>query len=330
MWKIHEIRKRVCIIVVAAAVLAVPGCGRNRESEDKDKIEKEQIQEAVNQPDKKNGQKAGNGSDGKQAATAREISGDIKQTSGEGTDGRNIEKELEEGEDGFLGEETKTGGEEMAGKEKDFILSPGVTLREEEADRQGLEGLFQQSPISDEVFQRIYGKSYKPDCTIPREELRYLLAAHYDFDGNIRIGELICSKEISDDLLNIFKELYQAEYPIESMVLVDEYDADDEASSGDNNTSCFNFRRVPGKTSMSKHAYGRAIDVNPLYNPYITRGKDGKVNCSPANGTEYMDRNREFPYKIEEEDLCCQVFKKYGFTWGGNWVNEPDYMHFSK
>ena len=128
----------------------------------------------------------------------------------------------------------------------------------------------------------------------------------------------------------IFHELYYNEYQIERMVLIDEYDGDDTASMEDNNTSCFNYRVVEGSSSLSKHAYGLAIDVNPFYNPYVTYEKDGTEKVSPVAALGYADRSVNFPYKIDEEDLCCRLFKEHGFIWGGNWNSLKDYQHFQK
>lgn len=194
----------------------------------------------------------------------------------------------------------------------------------------GKDSFFSQTKLNDKLFDRIYGKSFGQDCTIPREDLRYLCVLYYDFNGKTCFGELICNKAISQDLVEIFRELYENNYPIEKIRLVDDYGADDDKSSSDNNTSCFNFRTVPGKTSLSLHAKGLAIDINPKYNPYVVRDAEGNVSCLPANGSEYMDRTKEFSYKIDQEDLCYRLFTEHGFTWGGSWENEPDYMHFSK
>lgn len=194
----------------------------------------------------------------------------------------------------------------------------------------GKDSFFSQTKLNDKLFDRIYGKSFGQDCTIPREDLRYLCVLYYDFNGKTCFGELICNKAISQDLVEIFRELYENNYPIEKIRLVDDYGADDDKSSSDNNTSCFNFRTVPGKTSLSLHAKGLAIDINPKYNPYVVRDAEGNVSCLPANGSEYMDRTKEFPYKIDQQDLCYRLFTEHGFTWGGSWENEPDYMHFSK
>ena len=183
--------------------------------------------------------------------------------------------------------------------------------------------------ISDSIYMRIYGKSFKEDCTTSRTDLRYLQVMHYNKEGKVCRGELICHRTIANDLLAIFKELYEARYPIERMVLVDEYNADDEASMAANNTSAFNFRYISGTRRLSNHSRGLAVDINPLYNPYV-RWRNGKRIVSPKGAGKYADRSLDFPYKITRNDLCYKLFKKYGFTWGGDWKNSKDYQHFEK
>ncbi|MCM1058482.1 MAG: M15 family metallopeptidase [Firmicutes bacterium] len=174
------------------------------------------------------------------------------------------------------------------------------------------------------------GSNTADTLQITPDELRYVHILHYDFDGYPTEGELICNEYIAQDLVEIFYQLYCNEYRLERVLLIDEYDGDDVASMEDNNTSCFNYRVVAGSTSLSKHAYGLAIDINPLYNPYITYGKDGAMNVSPVSGTDYADRSLSFPYKIDEDDLCYKLFIQHGFTWGGSWNHSKDYQHFQK
>ena len=184
--------------------------------------------------------------------------------------------------------------------------------------------------ITQEIKDRINGKSYGEDCTVPYEDLRYVKVLHWGFDGQPHEGELIVNKAIAEDIVEIFKELYEHKYPIEKMVLVDEYDADDNASMTDNNTSAFNFRPVPdGSGRLSNHSYGLAIDINPLYNPYVTT-IDGKKVVLPENGSEYADRSLDCPYYIRKDDICYKAFTGRGFTWGGDWKNTKDYQHFQK
>lgn len=197
---------------------------------------------------------------------------------------------------------------------------------------------FYYEPVSDNLRRYMTGISYpalddseettEPEITF--EELMYVHILHYDFDGNPTEGELICNAAIASDLAEIFQELYLNEYQLEKVLLIEAYDGDDTASMEDNNTSCFNYRPVEGKGHLSKHAYGLAIDINPLYNPYITYAQDGTEKVSPPSALPYADRSARFPYKIDENDLCYKLFTSHGFTWGGNWNSAKDYQHFQK
>lgn len=188
---------------------------------------------------------------------------------------------------------------------------------------------FYISEIPDDIFEKMQGKSYKADCTVPREDLRYLHVLHMGFDGQTKEGELVVNKAIAEDVLAIFRQLYEAEYPIEKVRLVDEYDADDEASMSDNNSSAFNFRFISHTTKISKHGLGMAVDINTLYNPYV-KTVNGKLSIEPANADAYVDRSGDFPHKIDHDDLCYKLFTRYGFTWGGDWTHSKDYQHFEK
>jgi hypothetical protein len=192
-----------------------------------------------------------------------------------------------------------------------------------------LEELFYAGELTDEIKERMNGKSYGEGCDIPYEELRYLRVLYVGFDGNTYIGELIVNQAIAQDILDIFRELYAIDYPIERMVLVDDYEADDELSMAADNTSAFNFRFVAGTTRLSKHSLGCAIDINPLYNPYITK-LNGKTAILPGLGAEYADRTKDCPYYIKKGDPCYKAFISRGFTWGGDWENSKDYQHFQK
>lgn len=184
---------------------------------------------------------------------------------------------------------------------------------------------FRIDTISDAVFQRMQGHSYPADCRIARSELRYLTVSHIDRKGQMHTGELVCNKRIAADLIDIFRQLYKAKYPIERMRLIDDYDADDERSMQANNTSCFCYRAVSGSQKLSKHAQGLAIDINPLYNPYL---KGTKVQ--PANARPYCNRAATFPYKIVQGDLLHRLFLSHGFRWGGAWRSLKDYQHFER
>lgn len=191
---------------------------------------------------------------------------------------------------------------------------------------------FYYEPLSEELIAYITGVSYPAEGAeeISYEDLSYVHILHVDFDGNTAEGELICNDAIAQDFVEIFYELYVAEYQIEKVTLIENYDGDDTASMLDNNTSCFNFRPVEGTGNLSKHAYGLAIDINPFYNPYITYTDDGEQRISPEGSEPYADRSQSFPYKIDSSDLCYQLFIEHGFIWGGNWNSCKDYQHFQK
>lgn len=186
---------------------------------------------------------------------------------------------------------------------------------------------FYVSEITPEIFSRIKGKSFKDNCPLPLSDLRYIHVLHKDLEGKTHEGEIICNTYIAYDVLDIFMKLYAADYPIEKVRLVDEYGADDETSMRDNNSSSFNFRFISHTTKISKHGLGLAVDINTLYNPYV-KEVDGKKILEPATAGEYVDRTKNFPYKIDTEDLCYKLFIEHGFEWGGNWKSVKDYQHF--
>lgn len=189
---------------------------------------------------------------------------------------------------------------------------------------------FTQSMITDEIYERINGCSYVENENIALEDLRYLQVLHVGFDGEEHVGELIVNKAVAEDILDIMYELYVNKYPIERMVLVDEYGGDDEKSMQANNTSAFNYRTVEGSSSLSKHSYGMAIDINPLYNPCVRTYSDGSSKSFPEGSDIYADRSRDFAYKIDKNDLCYKLFTERGFRWGGDWNSLKDYQHFDK
>ena len=195
------------------------------------------------------------------------------------------------------------------------------------------EGFFSE-PITPAIEERITGISYPADgsAEITLDELAYLNVLYNDFEGGVQTGELICNQYIAFDLLEIFEELYRSGYQFEEISLIDKYDGDDTLSMEHNNTSCFNYRIVDGTDHLSKHAYGLAIDINPFYNPYVIYNKDGtgETYISPQGSEVYADRSKDFPYKIDENDLCYKLFIEHGFTWGGNWNSSKDYQHFQK
>ena len=226
---------------------------------------------------------------------------------------------------------------EVSGSVPEYNTSVMVHFYDPNIDPEGrytYEPGFYSEPLSQEVRDYITGVSYAgtDDMVISYEDLEYIGLLYVDFNGLTQAGELICNKKISRDMLEIFSELYNSDYRIDSIYLVDNFGGDDTASMCADNTSCFNYRVVDGSSSLSKHAYGMAIDINPFYNPYIVfgAGEGGGDYISPAGSEIYVDRSASFPYKIDENDLCYKLFKAHGFTWGGNWNSCKDYQHFQK
>lgn len=201
-----------------------------------------------------------------------------------------------------------------------FLVSPAVMQAQD----------FSVSLLSDSLFARMQGRSYPEGCTVPRSDLRHVRVLHVDAQGMVHKGELVCNKAIAQDLVDIFRQLYQARYPIEKIRLIDDYEADDEQSMSDNNTSSFCYRTVSGTKKLSKHALGMAVDINTRYNPYVRKGADGRQLISPDNGRPYADRRKSYPYKIVKGDLLYRLFIQHGFQWGGNWRTMKDYQHFEK
>lgn len=201
---------------------------------------------------------------------------------------------------------------------------------------------FYYEPLSDNLRRYMTGVSYPSETAVPEpkvqnpatladfEKLRYVHIWHYDFSGTPKEGELICSEYIAQDLVEIFYELYRNEYQLEKVLLVDEYDGDADAAREDNNSFCFYSAQAGEDSALSKHAAGCALDINPRYNPHIVYEKDGGQTVMPASAADYVDRTGSFPYKIDEDDLCCKLFIRHGFTWGGNRNSDKDYQHFQK
>ena len=218
-------------------------------------------------------------------------------------------------------------------------LKPGDVFEKGELDLSDLSHFFISSSIceGDEIYLRIYGQSYQPNDDIALEELRYIKLLHYNYDGQIQVGEIIVNEKIEKDCLEIFLPLFEAEYQINRMVLIDDYWTGDgvetdAVSIKKNNTSCFNYRYVPGSTKRSNHALGLAIDINPRENPYIPTS-NGVADYSALDEEEYYyatNRLETDAHVITHEDLAYKLFKEHGFTWGGDWYSLKDYQHFEK
>ena len=158
-----------------------------------------------------------------------------------------------------------------------------------------------------------------------KTELTLLKLSYINMKGETKIGELVVDKNLSEEVVDIFEEIYNCKFPIEKMITIDYYNCNDDKSMEDNNTSAFNYRMVSGSRKLSDHSYGRAIDVNPLLNPYIR-----KRDIQPKNGEKYIDRTQNEKGMIHQEDCVVKAFKSRGWQWGGDWKYSKDYQHFYK
>ncbi len=169
------------------------------------------------------------------------------------------------------------------------------------------------------------GASWRPDCPVGPELLRRVEVDYTGFDGQSHRGELVVHQDVVADVTAIFEELHRLRYPIAKMQTVDRYPgAEDELSMEDNNTSAFNCRPLPSGRAWSLHAYGRAIDINPLLNPYV----DSRGHIEPSTAGPYLDRNRTDPGILQAGDPVVRVFTDRGWRWGGDWRTPKDYQHF--
>jgi hypothetical protein len=189
------------------------------------------------------------------------------------------------------------------------------------ADYEGSRG-----PVPKGLREKMLNVSWRPGCPVALAELSYLQMSHWGFDGQIHRGKMVVHKGLADEVLAIFKDLFEAHFPIEKMHLVSDYGGSDDASMRDNNTSAFNCRWVTGKKGIySKHSYGRAIDINTFVNPYV-----GKGGVQPKSALAYVDRTKMHQGMIRKEDVCYRAFAIRGWFWGGEWRTVKDHQHFEK
>lgn len=193
---------------------------------------------------------------------------------------------------------------------------------------------FSVEAINDALLARMKkGGSYPANCTVAASQLRYVKVLYCNYNNQTVCGELVCNKAIAEDLREIFLELYRADYQIERIVLIDDYNAVDEVSMSHNNTSAFCFRNIGGSKKLSKHALGLAVDINTQHNPFVKFDSAGKIRSVEPNtaiAKEYSKRTPRKPHMIDRSDLCYKLFIKHGFRWGGDWRSSKDYQHFEK
>jgi len=176
------------------------------------------------------------------------------------------------------------------------------------------------------VLAKVRAASWRPGCPVSLDQLAYLRIRHHGYDGRVHEGELLAHQAIAQDLIASFRALFMLGFPIEKMRLIDAYDGDDDASMADNNTSAFNCREVSGRKGVwSRHAFGMAVDINPLVNPYVVKGV-----VAPPKGAPYLSAPDPAVGPLRSGSLAVEVFLRQGFTWGGHFQQSKDYQHFQK
>jgi hypothetical protein len=169
------------------------------------------------------------------------------------------------------------------------------------------------------------GVSWRPGCPVGFADLRLVTLTYHGFDGRAHTGRLVANKDAAGALVGVFRRLYASRFPIRRMDLVDKYGGDDFRSIEADNTSAFNCRPATGSSRWSQHAYGRAIDVNPIENPYVTSAG----TTSHRAGRPYLDRSRHRPGMAYDGGVLVEAFQAAGWGWGGSWSGVKDYQHFS-
>ena len=180
------------------------------------------------------------------------------------------------------------------------------------------------SRLDRETRDLMIGTSWRKGCPVALRDLRLVRVMYVGFDGSAHRGRLVLHRRWANELVEVFRRLYRHGFPIRRVRLVDRYDADDHASMRADNTSAFNCRFVAGTTTWSRHAFGMAIDVNPVENPYVSGS-----HVSPPNGRPYADRTDVRPGMIVRGDVVWRAFRSIGWEWGGSWRSAQDYQHFS-
>jgi hypothetical protein len=180
------------------------------------------------------------------------------------------------------------------------------------------------SPLDAATRQRMTGSSWRAGCPVGLNDLRLLRVTHVGFDGEAHTGRLVVHEGVAGSVRHALRSLYRHRFPIRRMRLVDAYGADDHRSMNADNTSAFNCRFIAGQPGVwSQHAYGKAIDINPVENPYVSGG-----HVSPPAGEKFADRPHAKGV-IHAGDATVRAFTNVGWGWGGSWSSPKDYQHFS-
>ncbi len=177
-------------------------------------------------------------------------------------------------------------------------------------------------PVPADVLAR---SSWSESCPVGRDELAYLTLTHYGFDGRFHTGEMIVNASVAEDVVDVFRQLHEARFPIEQMRVIAAEEIDAHPTGDGNATTSFVCRPAVGSSSWSQHAYGLAVDINPFHNPYV---KGDLV--LPELASSYLDRGDVRPGMIVEGDVATRAFDAIGWGWGGRWSSLDDWMHFSQ
>jgi hypothetical protein len=172
---------------------------------------------------------------------------------------------------------------------------------------------------------RAHMVSWRQGCPVAIADLRLVRLTHWGFDGRRHTGRLVVNRDAVRPIVTVMRRLYELRFPIRRMVPVDAYGGDDWRSIEADNTSVFNCRRASGSSNWSNHAFGEALDLNPIENPYVSA--DGSVEHAASR--RYLDRSRRLPGMIQEGDAVVRAFDSVGWGWGGRWSGAKDYQHFS-
>lgn len=181
------------------------------------------------------------------------------------------------------------------------------------------------SPIGGDLQKTMTGRSWRPGCPVGFSDLRLVTAKHWGFGGGVLTGRLVVHRTVAKPIVRVLRRLYAGRFPIRRMRLIDAYGGSDFRSIEADNTSAFNCRRVEGTSRWSMHAYGLAVDVNPIENPYVSAG--GRV-AHPAS-RPYVDRTRIRPGMAYRGGTLVNAFAAIAWAWGGAWTGVKDYQHFS-
>jgi len=184
-------------------------------------------------------------------------------------------------------------------------------------------------PLPTSLADAMRGETWEPGCPVPLSDLALLRFNYWGFDGEVKRGPMVVNRSVASDILGVFETLFEARFPIRHVALAKRFRPNADPDSRGSVTASFNCRPVvtadgPGDT-YSQHAYGLAVDVNSLQNPYVRA--DGYVRNRFAQ--PYVDRSQDLLGMIHADDIVVRAFAAIGWTWGGTWSGDKDYMHFS-